>query len=91
MGPLTFEPVYQPYVWGGRKLADKRVHGVPAAGPVAESWEISTRPEGQSVVASGPYKGQSLAELFPDFPLLFKVLDAAKSLSLQVHPDDATA
>ena len=91
MGPLVFDPVYQPYVWGGRKLSTYRSDGIPPAGPIAESWEISTRVEGMSVVAAGPHKGKTLAELVPDLPLLFKILDAKQHLSLQVHPDDARA
>lgn len=59
----------------------------------------------QSVVACGPFEGQGLGELVdrygaellgrhapqPRFPLLVKVLDAAQSLSVQVHPNDQQA
>ncbi|MCG8449466.1 MAG: class I mannose-6-phosphate isomerase, partial [Pirellulales bacterium] len=71
----------------------------------AESWEIVDHGEDQSRVAAGPLKGTTLGELVsaqgpallgrhhpqPFFPLLFKFLDAARTLSVQVHPDDAAA
>ena len=58
-----------------------------------------------SVVANGPLAGQTLHELFeksPEslagsalktsvFPLLIKILDARRRLSLQVHPNNETA
>lgn len=64
---------------------------------------LSASPTGRTLVASGPHRGKSLrrliAELGPallgsasptpagDFPLLFKLLDTAEYLSIQVHPD----
>lgn len=74
-------------------------------GIVAESWEITDREDGMSVVCEGPLAGKTLRELIeadPEamlgtsasgevFPLLIKVLDAAKTLSVQVHPNDETA
>ena len=38
--PLTFEPVFKDYVWGGRRLAQLG-RRLPPEGPVAESWEIA--------------------------------------------------
>ena len=55
-----------------------------------ESWEISAHEAGPGVVANGPLKGVSLRELLPDFPLLFKVIDAKTRLSVQVHPNERT-
>jgi mannose-6-phosphate isomerase len=56
------------------------------------------------VVSGGPLDGKTFRELLEDhakellgegkgedFPLLIKVLDAAKTLSVQVHPNDETA
>jgi len=104
--PLHFQPVYQSYLWGGRTLpAIYHRADAPASGPVAESWELSDRADGMSVVANGERKGQSLSGLMREhrreivgtaragaaFPLLIKVLDARETLSIQVHPDDAAA
>lgn len=51
--PISFLPVYQPRVWGGRAIASALGRSLPGGGPVGESWEIVDRPEAQSVVASG--------------------------------------
>lgn len=103
--PLVFKPVYKDYIWGGSRIpsAFGRI-GAPAV--CAESWELSAHPDGESVVASGPFAGKGLAELAaaygpallgtraPDptrFPLLFKLIDARDRLSVQVHPNNANA
>jgi mannose-6-phosphate isomerase len=102
--PLLFEPVYQPYVWGGCRIPT--LFGrAPRSGVCAESWEIADRPEGMSVVRNGPLAGATLHELMvamreklagaaatgPVFPVLVKIIDARERLSLQVHPDEASA
>ncbi len=56
-----------------------------------ESWEVSAHPTSPSVIADGPMKGRTLAEMKPDFPLLVKVIDAKTRLSVQVHPNERTA
>src|SRR5208283_4546370 len=71
----------------------------------AESWEVADHGTDQSVVDQGPLAGTTLGELVrqrgaellgchhpqPRFPLLVKFLDAAQSLSVQVHPNDEQA
>jgi len=103
--PLRFHPVYQPYIWGGDKLRTHLGRTDTPEGIVAESWEISSRDDGMGVVAEGPLADQPfqcLIDRYPreilgshvksdHFPLLIKVLDAAKTLSVQVHPNDRTA
>ncbi len=103
--PLRFRPVYQTYIWGGRNLRGRLGREDAPEGIVAESWEVSDRGDGMSVVSEGPLAGKSLRELVeadragvlgtravtPVFPLLIKVLDAAQTLSVQVHPNDETA
>jgi mannose-6-phosphate isomerase len=102
---LRFEPVFRRYIWGGRRLATTLNKPIGDGNDYAESWEIVDHGEDQSVVAAGPHKGRKLGELVrtqgrelfgrhppqPRFPLLFKFLDCQKKLSVQVHPDDATA
>lgn len=104
MYPIRFEPVYQDYIWGGKKIASKYHRKAPSS-KHAESWEISDREEGMSVVANGEWKGLTLRELnqrlgaqlvgegkaADRFPLLFKIIDAAENLSIQVHPNEETA
>ncbi len=104
--PLTFDPVFKDYPWGGRNLETKLGRTIPD-GIVAESWEIAAHPNGSSVVNAGPLKGKTLPEVQEllgeallgernaaalaagKFPLLIKILDANRWLSIQVHPDDA--
>lgn len=103
--PLRFHPVYQTYIWGGEKLRIRLGRSDTPEGIVAESWEISAREDGMGVVAEGPLAGKTLQNLIEShpreilgsrvqtdrFPLLIKVLDAAQTLSVQVHPNDQTA
>ena len=56
----------------------------------SESWEISAHPTDPSMIADGEEKGHRLNEIYPKFPLLFKVIDAKMRLSVQVHPNEET-
>ena len=56
----------------------------------SESWEISAHPLDPSVIVGGECKGATLREVYPNFPLLFKVIDAKMRLSVQVHPNEET-
>ena len=103
--PLTFQPIFIERMWGGRRLESELRKKLPPQKPIGESWEIVDRSEAQSVVASGPLGGRTLHELWtqqreeifgdlantPRFPLLIKILDAQKKLSLQVHPPENIA
>lgn len=97
-------PAGKDYLWGGDTL--KREYGKTSDGPVlAETWELSCHPDGPSTIADGPYAGMTLAGYladhpealgsaaarFGEFPILIKFIDAAKDLSIQVHPDNAYA
>jgi len=105
--PMTFEPVLKDYLWGGRNLerlyGRKLPEGIVAesweisAFPGAASriengyWKWRTLPE---VVADlgGHFMGTTVRERFGGrFPLLIKLLDANRDLSVQVHPGDAYA
>lgn len=49
-------PAFKDYLWGGTKLRD--VYGKKCDyEKVAESWELSTHPAGQSVIDGGEYDG----------------------------------
>jgi mannose-6-phosphate isomerase len=102
--PLRFNPVYKDYIWGGSRIPKLYKRSEPD-GIYAESWEISTHPDGQTPIANGPLAGKTLRDLLPehktallgsnikgdDFPLLIKLIDARDRLSVQVHPNDANA
>jgi len=55
-----------------------------------EDWVISAHASDASVLAEGSDAGRTLRDVFPDFPLLFKVIDAKTRLSVQVHPNETT-
>ena len=97
-------PAFQDYLWGGTKLRD--VYGKRCDfDKVAESWELSTHPAGESALAGGERDGLPLgqyfqqfpqalgknAAAFESFPLLIKLIDAKEPLSIQVHPSDEYA
>ena len=102
--PLLLQPIYKDYLWGGSRIA-RQYNRLETPEVCAESWEVTDRPEGMSVVTNGYLKGKSLGELVASmgedllgkqvqsslFPLLIKIIDAKKALSVQVHPNDANA
>lgn len=60
--PLSFMPVYKDYPWGGRRIP--ALLGRSASeGVYAESREISTHPDGESVVANGHHAGRMISEV----------------------------
>lgn len=103
--PISFLPIYQDRVWGGRAMETRLGRSLPPGRFIGESWELVDRPEAQSVVAGGPLAGRTLGELWKQhrpaifgigdvpgpFPLLFKILDAREALSIQVHPNERVA
>jgi mannose-6-phosphate isomerase len=104
--PLTFQPIFKERVWGGRKLETVYSKPLPPNTRIGESWEISDRPEGTSVISNGPLAGRDLRWLMDrhgseilgkpiepgtKFPILVKLLDAREDLSLQVHPPSSKA
>ena len=102
---VKLHPSYKDYLWGGTRLREQ--FGKECEYDIiAESWELSAHPDGQSVIASGKYEGmlfgeflkkigsESLGWKFPgsrSFPLLIKMIDAKDDLSIQVHPGDEYA
>ncbi len=103
--PIKLTPAIKDYLWGGTRLItdyNKQTELTKAA----ESWELSTHPDGESTVLSQPWQGMKLTEYirsqgseclgtkaagFDFFPILIKLIDAKDNLSIQVHPDDEYA
>lgn len=102
MQPLFLQPVFKERIWGGTELRETFGYDIPSE-RTGECWAISAHPHGPSVVKNGPFAGKTLDKLWKEqpelfgnpmkevFPLLTKILDAQKDLSVQVHPDDAYA
>ena len=91
--PMLLEPRYLEKPWGGRRMERSLGRPLPPSIPVGESWELFDRPEGSSRIRNGPLAGRDLASLRGgrELPLLLKLLDVEKPLSVQVHPDGPTA
>ena len=99
--PFVLRPAAQDYLWGGSRLNDDFNLGIPVV-PFAEAWMCSTHPDGLSVLDSGEalrdvlaahpgYLGTHVLQTTggkPELPILIKLIDAKKDLSVQVHPDD---
>lgn len=102
---LKLSPACKDYLWGGNRLTE--LFGFTSrASCIAESWELSAHPAGQSIVADGNCAGMPFGEYidkagkeilgwkcqpYERFPMLIKFIDARKRLSVQVHPADAFA
>lgn len=102
--PFLLKPNGKDYLWGGNRLNEEFNKNINLI-PLAETWECSTHPDGPSYIASGKHKGKSLNEVLkahPEYlgthpktegklPILIKLIDAKKNLSIQVHPNDEYA
>ena len=103
---IKLNPAFKDYIWGGTKIRDLLGKNTGAMQQIAESWEFSTHPDGQSVIASGKFAGKTLAEYFSAIgwkkagtyseehkclPFMAKFIDAKENLSIQVHPTEAYA
>ena len=65
--PFLLKPAAKDYLWGGRRLNDEFNKGIDVC-PLAETWECSTHPDGQSLVASGPDTGKTLGVVLRKHP-----------------------
>ena len=55
--PLTFQPLFKRYLWGGRRLGKLLNKPLGPEADYAESWEIADHRQGQSIIANGPLAG----------------------------------
>ncbi|MDR2825079.1 MAG: class I mannose-6-phosphate isomerase [Prevotellaceae bacterium] len=104
--PLKFSPILKEKIWGGNKLGEIYrckdaqyigeswvLSGYAGDESVVTNGELA----GQTLIQLiDTYKdtllGKAVYEKFgKNFPLLFKLIDANDKLSIQVHPNDATA
>lgn len=66
MSPLKFEPILKTIVWGGEKIAPYK--GIETEQKhIGESWELSGVAGNESVVAEGPLKGKTIAQLVKEY------------------------
>ena len=102
--PFLLSPAAKDYLWGGNRLNEQFGKNIDMS-PLAETWECSAHPDGQSVVRTGEFAGLGLGALLREhpgmlgskyektgeLPVLIKFIDAKKDLSVQVHPSDEYA
>ena len=102
-GPIFLKPALVDTIWGGTRLMTE--YGFQTTKDnIAAAWMLSCHPDGESVVTGGEFDGMTLTRVVADhpeyvgskyaggtFPVLIKLIDAEKDLSIQVHPDDAYA
>jgi mannose-6-phosphate isomerase len=103
MEPLLLQSFYLSPIWGGPRIAEAR--GIPWSDDDrhGEAFDVSAHPTTMGVVRNGPCAGRTLAEAIAayrdeilgdvpdDAPLQVTFMDAAQTLSVQVHPDEAYA
>ncbi len=95
--PVLLRGVTQPYAWGGDRYLAELLGRPPGQGPLAEYW-LGAHPGGPAHL--GHEDGARLDEFvaenpelwlghvgIAEWPFLLKVLDVARPLSIQVHPD----
>lgn len=101
MEPILLRPSGKDNLWGGEKLKTEYNKKIDIT-PLAETWECSAHPDGPSYAVTGEFQDMSLADIVTEhpeylgtkcnpkdgFPILIKFIDAAKDLSVQVHPSD---
>jgi len=102
--PFLLTPASKDYLWGGSRLNDDFNLNIDIE-PFAEAWVCSTHPDGESFTPDNEKLSillkehpewlgghpLGLTEGKAELPILIKLIDAKKNLSVQVHPDDAYA
>ena len=98
--PLKLKASLKEYIWGGTRLKTE-YNKETSLETVAESWELACHKDGRSIITNGEAAGMELqsyialkgerilgshAYRYSYFPLLVKLIDASKDLSVQVHP-----
>lgn len=101
---VKLKPYCHKAIWGGRNLFEK--YGKKDFEDIAEAWELSGYKGKESRADGGQYDGLTINEIIAvegkeilgtkaggseKLPLLIKLIDAAKPLSIQVHPSDENA
>lgn len=105
MAILKLKPACKSYLWGGDRLK-KEYNKKCETEVLAETWELSCHPDGPSEIVNGTFAGRTLREyiaamgkrvlgsncqVFQEFPILIKFIDARDNLSIQVHPNNMDA
>ncbi len=99
---LKLQPVFKEMIWGSTTLHDVYGFNLPSK-HIGEAWIASAHDQGVCSITNGELTSKKLNEVFKEFrsyfgpgenvnfPILIKIIDAHKDLSVQVHPDDEYA
>lgn len=99
---LKLSPTFHEMLWGGSKIKEVFNYNSPSD-QTGEAWVISAHPEGACLISDGAFASLDLATAYKEnrerfgvgnntkFPIMIKIIDAHKDLSIQVHPDDEYA
>lgn len=99
---LILDGKFKEKIWGGDRLKKEFNYDINS-NSIGEYWAISAMKDAPSTIINGDLTGKTLDEVYKDykglfanpteetFPLLVKIIDAKKDLSIQVHPDDDMA
>lgn len=63
MYPLKFEKIFKTKVWGGKKFNTVLDIELPTDDLYGETWEVSCRNDGMSIVTNGEFSGKTIGEL----------------------------
>ena len=100
---VRLAPAFKDSIWGGTRIRDVLNKNVGNMKVVAESWEMSAHPDGESHIDGGVFDGMSFSDYlktigrenlgwkaqgYEAFPVMIKFIDAKQNLSIQVHPAD---
>lgn len=107
MLPFRLKPFLKEVIWGGDAIAAFKgipaqshaigesweVSAMPGAQSLIDSGELAGMPLGNACARfADKLLGKRIVDTFgTDFPILIKLIDAARDLSIQVHPDDSIA
>lgn len=100
---LKISPVFKQMIWGGSRMRTEFGYDIPGD-DTGECWAVSAHRNGDCTIKGGAYDGCRLSSLWENspelfgghedgavFPLLTKIIDAKRDLSIQVHPDNEYA
>ena len=59
--PIKLAPVFKEIIWGGNRLK-KEYNKKSDLSNIAESWELTARPDGMNTIVGGEYDGMTLEE-----------------------------
>ena len=67
---LKMKPVFKEMIWGGTRLKEEYGYAIPSD-HTGECWAISAHPNGDGMIVSGEFEGQTLSHVFNEHKELF--------------------